>query len=149
MTPAVLLVIFVVMLVILLLLLVIFLLSLAPPLVLLLVVLVMMLVILGIDISATVMAVVTAAESVCRHIVQPETVAGQNVMDVSVRVKSEESVLAHYIHCRTPGIGQWGYYGDRRNHEADQRRLDGMSSHGLSVLIYNKTRHPLPRFRTD
>lgn len=151
MALAVLLVVFVVMLVILLLLLVVFLLLLAPPLVLLfvvLVVLVVMLVILGIDISATVMAVVTAAIAVCRHVVQPESIAGQDIMYVSVGIKAEISVLAHYIHCRTPGIGQWGYYGDRRNHEADQRRLDGMSSHGLTVLIYNKTHHPLPRFRT-
>lgn len=150
MALAVLLVVFVVMLIILLLLLVVFLLLLAPPLVLLfvvLVVLVVMLVILGIDIPATVMAVVTSAVAVCRHVVQPESVAGQDIMYVSVGIKAEISVLAHYIHCRTPGIGQWGYYGDRRNHEADQRRLDGMSSHGLTVLIYNKTRHTLPRFR--
>lgn len=154
MALAVLLVVFVVMLVILLLLLVVFLLLLAPPLVLLfvvlvvLVVLVVMLVILGIDIPATVMAVVTSAVAVCRHVVQSESIAGQDIMYVSVGIKAEISVLAHYIHCRTPGIGQWGYYGDRRNHEADQRRLDGMSSHGLTVLIYNKTHHPLPRFRT-
>lgn len=147
MALAVLLIVFVVMLVILLLLLVVFLLLLAPALVLLLVVLVVMLVILGIDIPATVMTVVTSAVAVCRHVVQSEPVAGQDIMDISVGIKAEISVLAHYIHCRTPGIGQWGYYGDRRNHEADQRRLDGMSSHGLTVLIYNKTHHPLPRFR--
>lgn len=147
MALAMLLVVFVVMLVILLLFLVVFLLLLAPPLVLLLVVLVVMLIILGIDIPATVMTVVTSAVAVCRHVVQSESVAGQDIMDVSVGIEAEISVLAHYIHCRTTGIGQWGYYGDRRNHEADQRRLDGMSSHGLTVLIYNKTRHTLPRFR--
>ena len=147
MALAMLLVVFVVMLVILLLFLVVFLLLLAPSLVLLLVVLVVMLIILGIDIPATVMTVVTSAVAVCRHVVQSEPVAGQDIMDISVGIEAEISVLAHYIHCRTAGIGQWGYYGDRRNHEADQRRLDGMSSHGLTVLIYNKTRHPLPRFR--
>lgn len=150
MTLAVMLVVFVAMLVILLLFLIILLLSLAPPLVLLFVVLVVfvvMFVILGIDIPATVMAVVTAAEAVCRHIVQPEAVAGQDIMDISVGIKTEISILAHYIHGRTPGMGQRGYYGDRRNHEADQRHFDGMSSHGLTVLIYNKTRHTLPRFR--